>query len=95
MISLSALRRFFCSAKSKLRFFNAMISLVRDFVSAIFFLARSSANCRCWMRFARSFMSASDRMRWFLASHMTLVVEAAGQIWRADVPWPGWVSSNT
>ena len=40
-------------------------------------------------------MSASDRIRWFLASHMTEVVEAAGQMCRALVPWPGWVSSST
>ena len=54
-----------------------MISDVRFFVSAIFFLALSSANCKCWIRFASNFMSASLRMRWFLASHMTLVVDGA------------------
>ena len=40
-------------------------------------------------------MSASDRIRWFFASHITLVVVASGQMWRADVPWPGCVSSST
>ena len=47
------------------------------------------------MRFASSFMSASDRIRWFLASHITLVVEAAGQMCLAEEPCAGWVSSNT